>query len=226
MNILITGAGGSLGKACVQEFLGKGHHVIAILSPGKKLDAKTKSLSTYNANLTDEQDTHKIISQIISDHGQIDIALLLVGGFAMGSIMETNSAKIKKMVDLNFITTFHVAQKIFEQMAKQKSGRLVFVGAKPSLEPKAGKGLIAYSLSKTLVFKLAELLNEEGKNNNVVATVIVPSVIDTEANRKSMPKVDPKNWVTPKQIAEIIEFATSEKGSKLREPVLKIYGNA
>ncbi len=226
MNILITGAGGSLGRACVQQFLDKGHHVIAILSPGKILDVKTESSSTYNANLTDEEDTHKTIRQVISDHGQIDIALLLVGGFAMGTIKETNSAQVKKMIDLNFSTTFHVAQKIFEQMSKQKSGRLVFVGAKPSLEPKAGKGLIAYSLSKTLIFKFAELLNEEGKDNNVVATVIVPSVIDTEANRNAMPKVDPDNWVKPEQIAEIIEFATSEKGSKLREPILKIYGNA
>jgi NAD(P)-dependent dehydrogenase (short-subunit alcohol dehydrogenase family) len=226
MNILITGAGGSLGKACVQEFLKKGHHVIAILSPGKKLDAKSESSSTYNANLTDEEDTHKTIKQIISDHGQIDIALLLVGGFAMGSIKETNSAQVKKMIELNFNTTFHVAQKIFKQMTKQKNGRLVFIGAKPSLEPKAGKGLIAYALSKTLIFKLAELLNEEGKDNNVAATVIVPSVIDTEANRKAMPKVDPNNWVKPEEIAEIIEFATSEKGSKLREPILKIYGNA
>jgi len=86
--------------------------------------------------------------------------------------------------------------------------------------------LIAYSLSKSLLFKLAEYVNEEAKGKNVTATVVVPSTIDTAPNRKSMPNANPDNWVKPEALAEILEFIVSEKGTPLRETVLKVYNNA
>lgn len=225
-NVLITGAGGALGEASVKEFQSKGFHIIAILSPGKKIDYVGKdSISTYHADLTNEDETSKLVDTIISTHRTIDVALLLVGGFAVGSIEDTDGAAIKKMISLNFETAYYAARKIFNQMITQPNGgRLVFVGAKPALSASAGKEKLAYSLSKSLIFKLAELLNAAGSKSNVVSTVVVPSIIDTEANRKSMPKSDPANWVTAEEIARIISFATSENGGKLREPVLKIYG--
>ena len=89
-----------------------------------------------------------------------------------------------------------------------------------------GKGLVAYGLSKSLLFKLAEFLNEDAKGKNVTATVIVPSTLDTPLNRKSMPEVDPEIWVKPSALAEILEFVVNDKGSVLRETVLKVYNNA
>lgn len=217
-----------MGKACVQEFVAQGHHVIAVLSPGKSIENSNKKNTTaYNANLMDEVETTKLIDKIVVEHKTIEAALFLVGGFAMGTIEETDGAQIKKMLGLNFETAYYTSRKIFMQMTKQSGGgRLVFVGAKPVLNAAAGKNLVAYALSKTLIFKLAELLNAEGNSKNIVSTVIVPSIIDSEANRKSMPKADPSDWVTPAEIAEVISFATSENGNKLREPIFKIYGNA
>jgi NAD(P)-dependent dehydrogenase (short-subunit alcohol dehydrogenase family) len=81
-------------------------------------------------------------------------------------------------------------------------------------------------LSKSLLFKLAEFLNEEGKNKNVVTSVIVPSTIDTPANRESMPDADPNNWVKAEEIADVLEFICSDKGNVLRESVYKVYGNS
>ena len=83
--------------------------------------------------------------------------------------------------------------------------------------------MLAYALGKSLLFNLAEMLNEESKGKNVTATVIVPSTIDTAINRKAMPDVNPEDWVKPEQLAEILEFVISEKGSPLRETVLKVY---
>jgi short-subunit dehydrogenase len=103
---------------------------------------------------------------------------------------------------------------------------LVFVGGRPALKPEQGKGMIAYALSKSLLFKLAEFLNAEAKGKNVVASVIVPSTIDTAENRKSMPDANPANWVKAEQIAEVLEFICSEEGSIVREPVYKVYNNA
>lgn len=227
-NVLITGAGGALGKACVTEFLKKDYQVIVILSPNKKLSyATSSSVSIYNADLMDEAATNTTLVQVIKDHKTIDVALLLVGGFTSGNIDTTDGALVRKMISLNFETAFYTARTIFGQMAKQPNGgRIVFVGSRPALDAKAGKGVLAYALSKTLIFKLAEILNEEGKEKNVISSVIVPSIIDTPDNRIAMPKANTGKWVKPESIAEIIEFATSEKGSEIRESVIKVYGNS
>jgi NAD(P)-dependent dehydrogenase (short-subunit alcohol dehydrogenase family) len=99
-------------------------------------------------------------------------------------------------------------------------------GARPAISAAQGKGLIAYALSKSLLFKLAEFLNEDAKGKNVTATVVVPSTLDTPLNRKSMPDVNHEDWVKPSALAELLEFTANNKGSVLRETVLKAYNNA
>lgn len=226
--VLITGAGGVLGQACVTTFQKEGYQVIVILSPDKKLSyATTSPVSTYNADLMNESATREVLAQVIKEHPTIDTALFLVGGFSMGTISNTDGAQIQKMISLNFETAYYSAKVMFDHMAKQKSGgRMAFVGARPSLDAKAAKGVLAYALSKTLVFKLAEILNEEGKDKNVVTSVFVPSIIDTPDNRKSMPDANTDKWVKPEEIAEIIEFVTSQIGTAMREPVIKVYGKS
>lgn len=227
-NVLITGAAGALGQACVHEFVSKGYHVIAILSPQKKLTFEpTSPIRVYHADLMNEVNTNEVIDQIITDHQSIDAALLLVGGFAMGNIEETDGNQLQKMIGLNFETAYYTGRKIFNQMITQSNGgRLVFVGAKPALDAKAAKSKVAYTLSKTLIFKLAEILNEAGSQHGVVSTVIVPSIIDSADNRNSMPDADPGKWVKAEEIAEIVAFAISEKANPLRESILKIYGDS
>ena len=100
------------------------------------------------------------------------------------------------------------------------------VGSKPGLEMKNSKGMVAYGLSKSLIFRLAELMNDEAKGKDVVTTVIVPSTIDTPQNRKSMPNADFSRWVSADAIAELIHYHSSGKATALRESVLKIYGGS
>jgi len=107
----------------------------------------------------------------------------------------------------------------------KNNGKIVFVGARPAIQASAGKNLIAYGLSKSLLFKLAEYLNAEAKGKNVTVSVVVPSTIDTEPNRKSMPDAHFEKWVKPEALAEVLEFMISDKGSVLREIVLKVYNN-
>jgi NAD(P)-dependent dehydrogenase (short-subunit alcohol dehydrogenase family) len=111
-------------------------------------------------------------------------------------------------------------------MMAKGSGRIVLIGARPALNPSQGKDLIAYGLSKSLLFKLAEFLNEAAKGKNVAVSVAAPSTLDTALNRKSMPEVNPDNWVKPDALAEVLEFIVSDKASILREPILKVYNNA
>ncbi|MEZ4972592.1 MAG: SDR family NAD(P)-dependent oxidoreductase [Cyclobacteriaceae bacterium] len=222
--VLITGAAGALGGACVSKFVEAGHQVFAILSPGKTLE--NKKVSTYNADLTNEQETASVVNDIIKEHERIDIALMLVGGFGMGTVADTSGEQMNKLIKLNFMAAYFTSRPIFQHMMGHGGGRLVFIGSKPALEAGGGKGMTGYTISKGMVIRLAELMNLEGASHNVVSTVVAPSVIDTADNRKAMPKADPSKWVTPEQIAEQILFVTSDQASPLRQPILRVYGDS
>jgi len=209
--ILITGASGNLGTATVKKFSDEGYTVVP---------------ATHTIDLTDEETAAQFVQETIKKHGSIEGALLLVGGFAMGKIEETSLADLNKMRALNFDTAFNIAKPIFKHMMERKYGRIVFVGARPALKPEQGKNMIAYALSKSLLFELSNILNASAKGLNVVSSVIVPSTIDTPLNRQSMADADPANWVTPGQIADVLEFICNDKGLPLREGVYKLYNNA
>jgi NAD(P)-dependent dehydrogenase (short-subunit alcohol dehydrogenase family) len=227
-NIIITGANGNLGTAVVKKFLDEGYRVIAVDNGDSHLGfAKSNpNFQFKTVDLSKEDAASDFVQEIILSFKQIDGALLLVGGFAMGGIDKTSGADIDKMINLNFKTAFFITRPVFQHMIGNGSGRLVLVGARPALKPEQGKGVLAYALSKSLLFKLAEILNAEAKGKNVVTSVIAPSTIDTPENRKSMPDVNPSNWVRPEQIADVLEFICSEKASVLREPIYKVYNNA
>jgi NAD(P)-dependent dehydrogenase (short-subunit alcohol dehydrogenase family) len=227
-NVLITGASGNLGKAAVEKFIAEGYHVIAIVSPGKASGfAKVPDSTVYEADLADEAATQEIVSKIVIDHQTIDAALLLVGGFASGTIHTTDGTALKKMFSVNFDTAYFMTRPIFKQMITQTSGgRIILVGSRPALKPADGKRSLGYALSKSLIFSLADMLNAEGSDKNVVSSVIVPSTIDTPENRTAMPQADFSSWVKPEEIAEAMAFLASEKSKALREPVVKMYGRA
>ena len=133
-----------------------------------------------------------------------------------GGIKTADGESLKNMYALNFETAYFAARPAFLQMQKQPAGgRIILVGSRASLIPKDGKNFIAYALSKSLLFKLAEYLNVEGASHNVVTSVIVPSTIDTPANRQSMPKADFSKWVKPEEIGWIFQKVVREPSSIL-----------
>ncbi len=226
--VIITGANGNLGTAVTNTFLDKGYKVVAtIIAESMRADMPVHAnLEVQVVDLGNEAATEVFIKSVISKYKTVDAALMLVGGFAMGNVAATTSADIHKQFALNFDTAYHVTRPLFEHMLQNGKGRLVFVGARPALEPAQGMNLVAYGLSKSLLFKLAEYLNAEAKGKNVVATVVAPSTLDTPLNRKSMPDTNPDIWVKPSALAEVLEFVVSDTSSVLRETVLKVYNNA
>ena len=226
--VLITGANGNLGSAVTNEFLTKGYQVIAtVMAENMIADLGThERLDIRVVNLGNAFETGELVRSVVDTYQKIDAALMLVGGFAMGSISATSANDIDKQIELNFKTAYHVTQPLFQHMMDNGTGRLVFIGARPALEASQGKNLVAYGLSKSLLFKLAEYLNEEAKGKNVTATVVAPSTLDTPLNRKSMPDTDPAIWVKPSALAEILEFIVSDKNLPIRESVIKVYNNA
>lgn len=226
-HIIISGSNGNLGRATVKTFLEAGYQVTGLVDSRKPAPVSENPHLAYRPlNLLDAKQTQTQIAEACSQYAGLHAAVMAAGGFAMGNIFETDSKAIHDMYSLNFETAYHVARPVFDRLAKQgKGGHLIFIGAKPVFEPAAAKGLVSYVLSKTLVFKLAELLNDEGKQHGIRSTVIVPSIIDTPTNRSAMPDADFSAWVRPETIAYWIKEICSEKGSALRETVLKLYGN-
>ncbi len=227
--IIVTGAAGTLGSAVVQHLLNQGHTVIGTVSPGKNnatLSAK-KGYEQYELDVSVPSAVQGFIQHIARKYEVIDAAALLVGGFAMGNIRNSSLEDVQKMLKLNFETTYITAQAIFLQMEQQPSGgHIMMVGAKPALETAAGLESIGYTFSKSLVFTLADIINKSGKKQQVKATVIVPSILDTPSNRQSMPQANFDNWVKPEAAAEIIGFLVADQSAPLRDSVIKIYGNA
>jgi NAD(P)-dependent dehydrogenase (short-subunit alcohol dehydrogenase family) len=217
----------------VKKFISEGFKVIGTVVPNDPVQMDpiaigfpAEHFEKVVVDLMNEDDSTKFVEDIVSKHGSVDAAVLTVGGFAMGKIADTKTADINKQYKLNFETTYNVAQPVFVQMMQQSSGRIFIIGSKPGLSATNGKGMAAYSLGKSLIFRLAELMNDEAKGHNVVTSVIVPSTIDTPQNRKSMPDADPSKWVKPEAIADIIYFHCTEAATVLREPVIKVYNNA
>ncbi len=220
---LITGARGNMGRAIVDRFAADSYHVIGVDAHAGE---GSTQLESHALDLMNEDAAGAFVQSMVVKHERIDVAVLTVGGFAMGSIADTKTSDIAQQYKLNFETMYNIARPVFLQMLKQGYGRLFLVGARPALTAVGSKGMVAYGLAKSLVFRAAELMNDEAKGTNVSVNAIVPSIIDTPQNRAAMPDADFSKWVTPNQIAEVVAFHASETASALRESVIKVYGDA
>jgi NAD(P)-dependent dehydrogenase (short-subunit alcohol dehydrogenase family) len=225
---IVTGASGNLGQAVVKKFLSQGYYVVGTIVPNDPvgMDIKDNNFETAVVDLMNEDASQHFVEAVTARHKTIDAGVLTVGGFAMGKITDTKTSDIAKQYKLNFETAYNVARPVFTQMMKQNSGRIFLIGSKPGLDHRNGKGMVAYSLAKSIIFRLAELMNDEAKELNVVTNVIVPSTIDTPQNRSSMPDADFNKWVKAEAIADIIYFYCTDETSVIREPVIKVYNNS
>lgn len=225
---IVTGSSGNLGQEVVKKFITEGYKVIGTVLSNDPvpMDFPADKFEKVVVDLMNEDSSASFIQSVIEKHKSIDAAILTVGGFAMGKVADTNAADILKQYKLNFETAYHVARPVFAQMLTQESGRIFLIGSKPGMDAKNGKGMVAYGLAKSLIFRVAELMNDEAKGHNVVTSVIVPSTIDTPQNRKSMPDANFSNWVKAEEIADTIYYYCSEAARSLREPVIKVYGNS
>ncbi|MBL7791990.1 MAG: SDR family NAD(P)-dependent oxidoreductase [Saprospiraceae bacterium] len=226
-HVLITGASGNLGSEVVKKLYDSGYGICATVGSGDvPLDMAAMLLDARQVDLTDEAATQSYVEEITGQYPGLRAAVLLVGGFAMGSISDTTGAMLDKQINLNFKTAFFVARPLLKHFEKRGGGQIILVGSRPAILPKAGKDMVAYALSKSLLFRLAEFINEAGKGKQITASVLVPSTIDTAANRQNMPEADFTKWVKASDIAEAIAFLLSDTGSTLRETVLKVYNES
>lgn len=223
---IITGAAGGLGTVVTQKFLGAGYEVTALTQPGHpdqidRLRSATDSPAELQIQPLDVMNG-EAVADFFSRQEKVHAAVFLVGGFAMGNLAETTEEDLDKMLALNFKTAFHSVKNALPRMAA--GGRIFLIGARPATDPQAATGLVAYSLSKSLVLQLATIVNEEWAPRNVQAVTVLPSIIDTPANREAMADADFSQWVKPADIGEAMLYACSDAGQKQRFGQFKMYG--
>jgi NAD(P)-dependent dehydrogenase (short-subunit alcohol dehydrogenase family) len=226
--IIVTGALGNLGQAVVKKFLAEGYKVFGTMAIREKATASLQhtNLKISEVDLLDETGAVAFTQAVIRQEGRVEAAVLTVGGFTTGNIAATLYEDIEKQIRLNLKTAFNVIRPLFIDMLNQGYGRIFLIGAQPGLDMGNGKGMVAYALAKSLVFRLAELMNEEAKGSNVVTAVVVPSTIDTPQNRKAMPDADFNKWVKPEDIASVIHFHCTDVSGGLKDPVIKVFGRS
>ncbi len=225
--ILVTGGTGFLGQEIVKAFLATGAQVWVNYRSESKLSALTQAVQSTQlhgvfADLTQEDSVKALFAEITSRTGKLDVVVHAAGGFWMGGeIADTPLQQFHQMLQMNLLTTFLVTRQAFALMKKNGGGVIFTVASKTAEEFPAQMG--AYSTSKAAVIALTRTLANEGKPYGIRANVILPSIIDTPANRQAMPKADTSAWVKPEEIAQTIVHL-SQPGVTVNGSLIKLYG--
>lgn len=227
---IVTGGKGALGGELVRSFLGAGANVAIPVRPGSTLeDAKVGShqgsgrVVERACDVTAERDVAEFVSAIRKEFGGPDILVHAAGGYDGGKrVDETSSEMWDRMLSLNLRSAFLFAREVLPPMRAKGDGRLVFVSAATALRPAARSG--AYAVAKRGILTLMEVLAEELKGTGVTANAVAPSVIDTPANRLSMPDADWKRWIRPEDMASIILYLCSPGAREINGATLPLKG--
>ncbi|MFM7329446.1 MAG: SDR family NAD(P)-dependent oxidoreductase [Bacteroidota bacterium] len=198
-NLLVTGASGNLGKVVVQHMIVAGHTVYTTHSPGSV--NRIPGTIPFEVDLSDESDSARMVGSVLEAAGHIDGALLLAGGYTGGGVEAANLHSISDMLRMNAWTAWNVARPLWLAMKERGHGRIIFIGAKPALDPIMGKDHVAYAVSKSLLFSFTDLLNADSGEADLACGILVPGTIDTPANREWNPAADRSGWVTPETMA-------------------------
>jgi NAD(P)-dependent dehydrogenase (short-subunit alcohol dehydrogenase family) len=220
--ILITGANGGLGSAVSQAFLDAGATVAGVYLPGPPPVSHARFISIH-ADLTVPGQAARAVEQARSQAGRIDALVHLVGGFAGGQpIAETDDATWKRMLDMNLNSAFYAMRAVLPVLQTAGRGRIVAVGSRTAVEPAAN--LSAYGVSKAALVALVRTAALELKGTAITANAVLPSVIDTPANRAANPGADYSHWVAPASIANLILWLASDAAADVNGAVIPIYG--
>lgn len=223
--VLITGAAGGLGRSVVAEFRNQGARVWAALAPGETNPFPDGAPAALSADLSSAEEAVSAVRAVLQDAGRLDALVHLVGGFADGQpVHQTTEETWRRMMTLNLDTAFHILRAALPPMLEARRGRILAIGTRTAVEPVAN--LSAYNVSKAGLVALIRTLALEIKNTGVTANVVLPSVIDTPANRAANPDADFSRWVKPESIARVLAFLASEAASDINGAIIPIYGRA
>ena len=219
--IVVTGALGALGKIVAEVALARGARVAGVDYGTSQTAATPDRIEFGGVDLSDAAQAKKAIDAVASHFGRLDALVNIAGGFAYETVAEGDPKSWQRMYALNVLTALNTSRSAIPHLAASASARIVNVGAMGALQ--AGSGMGAYAASKAGVHRLTEALAAEWKGK-VTVNAVLPSTIDTPANRASMPKADFGKWVTPQELADVILFLVSDAASAVTGALLPVSG--
>jgi NAD(P)-dependent dehydrogenase (short-subunit alcohol dehydrogenase family) len=230
--VLVAGGTGGLGKAVSSAFLNEDAKVVVTYRNQKEFASlqseagiHASSLQGQQADVTDNAAVEKLVESVLAQHGRLDVLVNTVGGYAGGiKLWELDLGVFDRMLALNLRAGFALSRAAVAPMLKQKRGAIVNVAAKASYDHAAGAA--AYAASKAAALAMIDSLAADTKGTGVRVNTILPSIIDTEANRKAMPDADFTNWPKPEDIARVILFLCSDDAKVIHGAAIPVFGNS
>ena len=223
--VLVAGASGALGSAVTAAFRREGATVVAVARSITAPEAGEEGVIPVHADLTTSQGAQAAVAETLRQAKRLDALIHVMGGFAGGQpVNETPEETWDQMMNLNLRAAFLVARAVLEPMLEARRGRIVAVGSRTGVEPAAGVG--AYGVSKAGLNALIQTIAKEVQGKGITANVVLPSTIDTAANRKAMPDADASQWVKPESIARLIVWLCSDAAADTSGALIPIYGQA
>ena len=219
--VVITGALGALGKVVADEALASGARVAAVDHAPTQIPPASNRIELGGVDLTDAAQAKKAIDAAASHFGRLDALINIAGGFAYETITDGDVKTWQRMYALNVTTALNASRAAIPHLTASSAARIINIGAMGALQ--AGAGMGAYAASKAGVHRLTEALAAEFKGK-ITVNAVLPSTIDTAANRAGMPKADFSKWVTPKELADVILFLASDAASAVTGALLPVSG--
>ncbi len=230
--VMVAGGTGGLGQAVTLAFLQEGAKVAVTYRKEEELVAVKKAAGTnaamlegFAVDVTDERATAELVGNLVSQHGRLDVLVNTVGGYAGGIPLWKLETKVfDMMLSLNLRSGYGLARAAMPAMLKQQRGAIVNVAAKAALDH--GAGAAAYAASKAAAVAMMDSLAADAKGTGVRVNSILPSIIDTKANRLAMPDANFSTWPKPEELAQVILFLCSDMASAIHGAAVPVYGNS
>src|SRR3954470_15054662 len=219
--IVVTGALGALGRVVTDLALAHGARVASVDHAPTQVPATSNQLELGGVDLTDAAAAKKAIDHAATHFGKLDAMINIAGGFAFETVAEGDPTTWQRMYALNVLTALNASRSAIPHLTASRSARIVNVGAMGALQ--AGPGMGPYAASKAGVHRLTEALAAEWKGK-ITVNAVLPSIIDTSANRASMPRADFGKWVRPQELAEVILFLISDAASAVTGALIPVNG--
>ena len=206
-----------MGRAVSEAFLEEGARVVVTYRNPKEYDALKRAaasnaaaLTGQTVDVTDEIAVEQLVQKIVGEHGQLDLVVNTVGGYAGGTPLWKLERKVlDQMLALNLLSGYAIAHAVVPAMLKQKHGVIINIASKAAVDHAAGAS--AYVASKAAAVAMMDSLAADLKGTGVRVNSVLPSIIDTEVNRKAMPNADFSQWPKPEEIARVILFLCSDE---------------
>jgi len=230
--VLVAGGTGGLGRAVTLAFLEEGAKVIATYRKQEELDTlkiragvNTAQLDGVAVDVTDEAAARQLIEKIVGKYRRLDAMVNTVGGYAGGTkLWELETKVFDQMLALNLRSGYALSRAAVRAMLKEGHGAIVNVASKAAVDHAGGAA--AYAASKSAAVALLDSLAADLQGSGVRANTVLPSIIDTEANRKAMPKADFAKWPKPEEIARVILFLCSDDARVIHGAAIPVYGDS